>query len=214
MMSAQCRRSRAAPKQTVLDTPRPHHNPVQHILERTRAAITVPVVTVEAVVKSMDVSDQPVFLLLPALILVSPLSGIPGLSSLGGLTIALIALQILLGRQTIWLPDFVLRRQVSAERLQRALARLDRAAAFVDRRSVTRAEWIFAFPGRQLALTTCLLCGLAMPFLELVPFSATTLALVVSILASALLVRDGVLAALGLGSFGLAVFIITKLATT
>ncbi len=146
--------------------------------------------------------------------LVSPLSGIPGLSSLGGLTIALIALQILLGRQTIWLPDFVLRRQVSAERLQRALARLDRAAAFVDRRSVTRAEWIFAFPGRQLALTTCLLCGLAMPFLELVPFSATTLALVVSILASALLVRDGVLAALGLGSFGLAVFIITKLATT
>ncbi len=178
-----------------------------------RGAITGPSVTLETLVRAMDPAVQPVLLLLPALILVTPLSGIPGLSSLGGLTIALVALQILLGRPTIWFPAFVLRRRLSADRLLRALDRLDRPVRFLDRRSVARADWFFAFPGRQLALATCVACGLAMPFLELVPFSATTLAMVVTILAAALLVRDGLLAALGLGGFALAILIITKLVT-
>ena len=63
-----------------------------------------------------------------------------------------------------------------------------------------------------MALITCIACGLAMPFLELVPFTATTLAMVVTLLASALLVRDGLLTAIGLAGFGLAVLIIVKLA--
>jgi hypothetical protein len=53
-----------------------------------------------------------------------------------------------------------------------------------------------------------------MPFLELVPFSAMILAAVVSILAAALLVRDGLLVAFGLGGFGFAIFLIVKLAWT
>jgi len=173
-----------------------------------------PSVTIGEIVRAMDPSVQPVLLLLPGLILVTPLSGIPGLSSLGGLTIALVAAQILLGRSDIWLPDLVLRRHLPAARLAWSLERLDRFAAFIDARSITRAEWLIGFPARQLALATCLLCGMAMPFLELVPFSATTLAVVVSILAAALLVRDGVLMAFGLSGFGFAVLLIAKLAST
>lgn len=192
----------------------PRGRPVQDILERMRGAITHPSVTVETLVRAMDPAVQPVLLLLPALILVTPLSGIPGLSSLGGLTIALVAFQILLGRPTIWFPACVLRRHLSTDRLLRALDRLDRPARFIDRRSVARANWFFAFPGRQMALISCIACGLAMPVLELVPFSATTLALVVTILATALLMRDGLLAALGLSGFGLAILIIAKLAAS
>ena len=192
----------------------PRGQPVQDILERIRGAIAGPSVGMETLVRAMDPAVQPVMLMLPALMLVSPLSGIPGLSSLGGLTIALVAVQMLLGRPTIWFPAFILRRHLSAERLLRALERLDRPARFIDRRSLPRAGWFFAYPGRPLALSTCIVCGLAMPFLELVPFSATTLALVVTILAAALLVRDGLLAAIGLGGFGFAIFLIVKLAST
>lgn len=191
---------------------KPHARPVQDILVRMRRAITGPVVTIETILRAMDPGAQAVLLLLPALILVTPLSGIPGLSSLGGLTIALVAVQMLLGRPMIWLPAFVLRRQLSSDRLQRALIRLDGAARFIDRRSGARAERFFAFPGQQLALIICLACGLAMPFLELVPFSATTLAMVVTLLASALLVRDGLLTAIGLGGFGFAIMIIVRMA--
>ncbi len=214
MTLGQCWVYRATRRTHAVEASRPSQRPVQDILERMRGAISGPSVTIDALVRSMDASAQPVLLLLPALILVTPLSGIPGLSSLGGLTIAIVAFQILLGRPMIWLPAFVLGRQLSADRLKWALARLDRPATFLDRKSAARAGWFFNFPGRQLALTTCLACGLAMPFLELVPFSATTLAAVVSILATALLVRDGLLAAFGLGVCGVAVFIVTKLATT
>ncbi len=192
----------------------PRGQRVQDILERIRGAIAGPSVGMETLVRAMDPAVQPVMLMLPALILVSPLSGIPGLSSLVGLTIALVAVQMLLGRPTIWFPAFILRRHLSAERLLRALERLDRPARLIDRRSLARAGWFFAFPGRPLALSTCTVCGLAMPFLELVPFSATTLALVVTILAAALLVRDGLLAAIGLSGFGFAIFLIVKLAST
>ena len=209
-----CRVFETRLKALAVATQIPRGRPVQDILVRMRGAITGPSVTVETILRSMDPAAQAVLLLLPALILITPLSGIPGLSSLGGLTIALVACQILLGRPMIWLPDFVLRRTLPTERLQRALTRLDRPARFIDRRSVARAEWFFVFPGQQMALVTCIACGLAMPFLEFVPFSATTLALVVSILASALLVRDGVLVALGLSGFGIAVLIVAMLAST
>jgi hypothetical protein len=208
----QCLLSSPVPKTLARDVPRAY--PVQDILERMRGAIAGPSVRVETLVRAMDPAVHPVLLLLPALIIVTPLSGIPGLSSLGGLTIALVAFQILLGRPTIWFPAFVLRRRMSADRLLRALDRLDRPVRFIDRRSVARAGWFFAFPARPLALVTCIACGLAMPFLELVPFSATTLALVVTVLAAALLVRDGLLAAFGLGGFALAILTLTKLVTS
>jgi hypothetical protein len=171
MTLGQCWWSRFSLRQDAVKAPRISPNDVQNIVHRIRQASGGSSVTVGAIVRAMDPSVQPVLLLLPALILVSPLSGIPGLSSLGGLTIALVATQILLGRSDIWLPDFVLRRSLPAPRLAWSLERLDGFAAFIDKRSITRAEWLLGFPGRQLALTTCIACGVAMPFLELVPFA-------------------------------------------
>lgn len=192
--------------------PEQDRRPVRNILDRLRRVGDAPSVSFREILRAMDTSGQPVLLLLPALILVSPLSGIPGLSSLGGLTIALVAAQMLLGRRNIWLPGVILSRRLPAARLAWAVAKLDRVAAFFDHRTAARAQWFFAFPGRHILLLTCMSCGLVMPFFELVPFSATTLALVISILASALLVRDGLLAGLGLGGFGLALMLIVKLA--
>lgn len=183
----------------------PPRGPVQDILAALRRATAGETVTVARLQEAMDASAQPVLLLLPALILVSPLSGIPGLSTVGGITIALISLQMLVNRPAIWLPGIFLRRSLPSARVLRALDRLDRAARFIDRHTVARAGWLVRFPGRHLALVICALCGLAMPFLELVPFSSTTLATVVTILAAALLVRDGLIVALGVTLFSLAV---------
>ncbi len=198
---------------TASDDPPPPPGPVGDILDALRRAAGGPTVTVADLQAAMDARAQPVLLLLPALILVSPLSGIPGLSSLGGLTIALLSLQMLANRRTLWLPGAIRRRSLSGPRVVRALARLDRPARFIDRHTVPRAGWLVTFPGRQLALAACALCGLAMPFLELVPFSATTLATVVTILSAALLVRDGVIVALGLLVLALAAVLLARLVT-
>ena len=151
----------------------------------------------------------------PQLILVSPLSGIPGLSSLGGLTIALVAGQILLGRPAIWLPGFLLRRQLPTARLIWALSKLERAAAFIDRKTSTRAEWVFGFPGRHLALLICMACGLIMPFFRTRALFGDHLGQSSSAFWPARLsFVTGCWPRWGLSGFGFAVLLIAKLAAT
>jgi hypothetical protein len=185
--------------------------PVQALLDQMRGALGSDPVTLGMLLRGMDRASQSVLLLIPALLLVSPLSGIPGMATLGGITIATVAVQLLLGRSEIWLPGFIVSRGLSAAKVARALDRMERLGRVLDRNTTARMGWFFAFPGQQMALAICLACGLAMPFLELVPFSATTLAVVVVVLSVALLVRDGLMAAIGIDSFGLAVAIIARL---
>ena len=72
-------------------------------------------------------------LLLIGLILVSPLSGIPTLPSTMGVAVFLIALQMLVRRKHIWLPGWILRRQIGQSKLAKASQWLRRPARFVDR---------------------------------------------------------------------------------
>ena len=46
-------------------------------------------------------------LMVPGLALVSPLSGIPGFSSICGITIALVSLQMMAHRRVLWLPKWL-----------------------------------------------------------------------------------------------------------
>src|SRR5690606_16055838 len=58
-------------------------------------------------------------MLAPALIMLSPATAIFGVATLCGVLIALIAMQIVLGRKQLWLPRFVLDRRISAARRDR-----------------------------------------------------------------------------------------------
>jgi hypothetical protein len=126
-----------------------------------------------------------------AMIVVSPLSGIPLLSSLAGLTIAGLAFQLALGRRSVWLPLWLRCRRVRRSRLEKAVDRLRPTARFLDRNSRPRLQVVTAPPASRLVLGLCGVAGLSMPALELVPFTSSLLALGVTCLGFALLVRDG-----------------------
>lgn len=133
-------------------------------------------------------------ILMPSLLLVSPLSAIPGFSTLMGVTIVLIAGQMLLGRETPWLPALVLRRSVPRERLARAARVLRRVARAVD--AVVRPR-LSALTGGVCARAIALVCaciGLVIPPMEVVPMTSTTAGAVVAVFALALTAGDGVLA--------------------
>lgn len=133
-------------------------------------------------------------LLVPALLVVTPLSGIPGLSSALGLTIALIAAQLLINRDHLWLPQWVMRRKFSRDKLGRALDWMERPVGFLDRITARRLTPLVRRPLTSVLELTCLCCGLAMPMLELVPFTSSILGAAVSIMAIALLTKDGLFA--------------------
>ena len=73
------------------------------------------------------------FLAIPALIEITPIGGIPGLPTLIALGIALVAAQILFGRDHLWLPDVLERRTLDGDRVKKGMEWLKRPAGWIDR---------------------------------------------------------------------------------
>lgn len=141
----------------------------------------------------------PPLLLVPALAIVSPLSAVFGVATFGGLIIATIALQMALGRETLWLPGFILRLSVSSRNLDRLVRWFGRPARLLDRLTGTRLTLLVEPPLTRLWAALCLVLALTIPALELVPLSATVIASAIALFALAMLARDGLLALSGLG---------------
>ncbi len=168
-------------------------------------------VSVEAVVTNLGHVSQAGLMLLPALIATTPLSGIPGLTTICGLMIAIIAGQMVFGRKKLWLPRWILHRHVDADNLCDALDKSGGAVRFLDRHTHKRLRYFVRQPGTTVIKVACLICGLIMPFLELLPFTGSLMGGVVTLLSISLLTKDGVFAALGLSLLALAGGVISYL---
>lgn len=158
-------------------------------------------------------SFGPILLLLP-LIELSPIGGIPGVPSLLALSIGLIAGQLLLGRDHVWLPPFIERRAVDGDRLARAAHHLDGAAAAIDRWFRGRLKWLTeGFWPRAAAAVILLLCC-TVPPLEFLPFASSAPMIAIAAFGLALMVRDGLLMlfafTLSLGAVGVIVALLAS----
>lgn len=67
------------------------------------------------------------FLIVPALVELSPLGAVPGVPTFLAALIILFAMQILFGRRHLWLPQFVGRRSVSERKMHSAVRKRRRA---------------------------------------------------------------------------------------
>ncbi|SFB01950.1 Uncharacterized conserved protein [Poseidonocella pacifica] len=150
-------------------------------------------------------------ILVPSLLLVSPISGIPGFPTIGAIFVVIIVAQALLGRDHLWLPDFLLRRCLPSDRMHQALDWLEKPAAFVDARSQSRLKFLTDGPARTLCLIVILLIALAWPPLELLPMVTSVGALAVALFALGLLARDGAFVLAGYCVVALAVFGVLQL---
>jgi hypothetical protein len=146
-------------------------------------------------------------IVVPGLIVLSPLSGIPGVPTLGGLAVLLIAGQMLLGRDSVWLPEFIRRRHFGRDRMTKAGRFLMPVARFVDRFTRRRVAWLTEGHWSSLIAACCVAIALLMPPLEAVPFANVLTAAAISAFGLALLTNDGVVAAVAFaltaGSVGL-----------
>lgn len=145
-------------------------------------------------------------LLVAALTVVTPLSGIPGLSTLCGLVIALVSAQILVGKSRVYLPRRMREKTVSAKKVHRLLGYVRQTADRAERHSSRRLTVLVRRPVSVLLQAICLLCGLLMPLMEAVPFTSSILGGVVAIFAAAMLLEDGLVALFGLIALGGVIF--------
>ena len=185
--------------------------PVGKVIHQIARKADTEKVLVEALVGEFGRKSFLVLMLVPALLVASPLSGIPMLSSVCGLLIASIAGQMLTDRDHVWVPVRVMQLELSGAKVQNAARGLRRVSAFLDSVSKRRLHLMMTWPFRKLYQVLCILCGAAMPFLEFVPFSSSIMAAVVVLFTTALITQDGLLAGVGLLLFS--TIIIVPLAT-
>jgi hypothetical protein len=156
-------------------------------------------VSVGDIVEAMGERSFAPLLLVPALLMVSPISTIPGTPTLSGAIIGLIAAQMIAGRSALWLPRILRERAVSTARMERAVGFLRRPVAWVERLVRPRLAWLTASPARYAVLLTCLGITLVMPLMEFVPALASIAAFAIALFAIGLLTRDGLFVCAGYG---------------
>ncbi len=182
------------------DPPRDEIRSITDILDRMERTAAAETVSVEDVVHAVGSASFLPVMMAPAMAVVSPLSGIPIFSSICGLTIALVAGQLLFNRRQLWLPGWIMRRKISGKSLRSATKWLRRPAAFLDRHSRERLSFLVRAPFRWVAQAACVVCGLSMPFLEVLPLTSSILGGAVTLFALSLLVRDGLITAAAFAS--------------
>lgn len=150
-------------------------------------------------------------LFFPAMIVVSPLSLVPTLPTMVAITVVLIAVQLLAGRRTIWLPRKFREAKLSAERVQKVISFMRPGVRWVDKVIKPRLAWLVDSVGVRLASMVCILVAVTMPPLEFFPGASTMAGVIMATLGLAITVRDGALLVAALALFGGAVFFISRL---
>ncbi len=147
-------------------------------------------------------------MLIPALIAATPLSGIPGLSAVCGLLIALLSFELIFNFRRIYLPEKLRERSIDAGKLDSTLEKLSPAMKWIDRHSHARFKFLFHRPLIWLPQLMCLVSGLAMPLLEFIPFSASVAAIGATLLIMSMLTEDGLFFLLAMFPYAFGIYLI------
>ncbi|SFN20434.1 exopolysaccharide biosynthesis protein [Marinobacter pelagius] len=133
--------------------------------------------------------------LVAGLVVVAPLIGdIPGVPTVLGLLVLLTLGQLLFLRHSIWLPAALANRRVAQAKLTRGLDWVEKPARYLDRYTRPRLVWLTRGAGQYLMAVVCMSVALAMPAMEVVPFSANGGGLALMAFGLAMIARDGLLA--------------------
>jgi hypothetical protein len=151
-------------------------------------------VTMRQILHSLGSRSFAPLMLVPALVVISPVGGILGVPTAMAAVIALVATQLLAGRHSVWLPEFVLSKSVRRERLDKIAGFTNRAASYVDLLLARRLTVLVETPFDHVIAVLILVLCLTVPPLEALPFANAVSGAIIAAFSLALLAQDGLLA--------------------
>jgi hypothetical protein len=155
-------------------------------------------IAVQEVVEALGRKSFAALMLIFSLISTSPASAIPGITTVVAAIVFILVVQMILGRQCVWLPGFITRRRMSSSKLCKGIAWMRRPVRFVERFLKARLTFLLHRPWILLPLLLILALTLFMPFMEVIPTSGSIASAVIALFAAGLLTRDGGLVVLSL----------------
>lgn len=172
---------------------------LQQVLDRiSETALRHRRVTFGDIVDTVGSRSFGPILMIVGILLLSPLSGIPGVPTLSGLLILFIAVQILIRDEGFWLPAWIMDRHLPSDKLLKGIRFIEPVADFIDARLHPRLVAVVRGPGSYLVGGVCVIIACAMPLMEIIPFSATAAGFALTVFGLAMVSLDGLLALLGL----------------
>lgn len=140
-------------------------------------------------------------LLIPAMLILTPIGAIPGLPSIVGIFILIVSSQLIIGLKHPWVPEKIDKFSVNRKKLLSTLAKLDKIKKPINYfenllnprikfLTSNKIDWIYGILISLLAIS--------MIPLEIIPFAAFLPATGICLISVALLSRDGILAILAL----------------
>lgn len=134
-------------------------------------------------------------LLVPGILMVSPLSGIPTVPTLLACWVGLVCFQLLRGHSSVKLPRWLSEKSLDGDKLTSALKTVKPAARAFDQVFHARLQFMFSKVARIAAGCLAILLALSIPPLELLPLAALIPGCAIAILGVALTTKDGLLMA-------------------
>ncbi|PZX16327.1 hypothetical protein LX81_02179 [Palleronia aestuarii] len=150
-------------------------------------------VSVADVMDKLGHRGSGVFLFVPAILGVSPLSAIPTLPTFFALIVLIVAVQIALGRDRVWMPRIIKSRAVDDDRLHSAVEWMRGPARRLDRWFGNRLEILTGPAANRVAAILCAVLACIVPPLEFVPLAAALPHGAIAAIGLALVLRDGIL---------------------
>ncbi len=127
----------------------------------------------------------------PALIAIMPTGGIPGVPTVCGVIIALISVQMLLGKEQPWLPEFINKVDFDQDKLHKGINIASKATQWIDKIVKPRLELLCSNKAKKVAALLCIFAALAMIPLEIVPFAVMIPAAAIILFAISFITHDG-----------------------
>ncbi|MBK1818231.1 exopolysaccharide biosynthesis protein [Luteolibacter yonseiensis] len=156
-----------------------------------------------SVEKLMDAVGRRSFgplILFAGIVLSAPGVGdIPGVSTLIGIYVLLVAGQLICGRDNFWLPRWLLDRSAKSGTVKKAASNkwTRKLSKLVDKIVTERLAVLVGNRGTRAVAVSCCVLAFATPLTEVVPFSGTGVGVSICIFGIAMVAQDGLMVILG-----------------
>ena len=161
------------------------------VLDQLESAAHDDSITIEEVVEKFGQRSFASLMLVFSLISTSPASGIPGITATVALIVFILVVQMILGRECLWLPGFIAQRKISTKKLCKGIGWLRGPVQFVEKAMRPRMTYLLHRPWLLLPLFLILALTMVMPLLEAIPTSGSIASPMIALFAAGLLTRDG-----------------------
>ncbi|MEP1230062.1 MAG: exopolysaccharide biosynthesis protein [Litorimonas sp.] len=179
--------------------------PLQSILDHVDEVTSDETADLKSIIESFGDRAFGPIMLLSGLFMLTPLGGIPMVPAAFGFVVITFAVQLLMRRDTPWMPNILTRVKVSSKRVKQVKLKAAPILAKIDGIIRPRMQWAARGPFQVLAALIAIILSVAMVPLGAVPFAVCIPGFVLGLLGLGITARDGVVMliafALSLGAF-------------